>query len=77
MKPKPLASPELCPEGYELHAYCKYEFDEHEWSEFPHAFIGDDRASCRRQARNFGWLLHNDRTATCPKCARALGLANR
>lgn len=74
-KPRLLENPEYCPGGYDLHLYCKYENDEHGFREFPHEITeyGTWTASVRA-AREYGWLIHADRTAICPKCVTALGL---
>jgi hypothetical protein len=84
MKPSPesffrsIVSPEHCPSGYSLHLYCKYENSEHKFGEFPH-----EPADCEtygqaaRAARSYGWILHRDRTATCPKCAARLRRGDR
>lgn len=72
-KPKLVASPEVCPGSYSLHLYCKYQNDEHAYGEFPH-----EPPNCQtygeaaRVARLWGWKLHRDGTATCPKCVAAL-----
>ena len=71
-KPRLLDDPLYCPGAYSFDAYCKYENDEHEWSEFPHSFIAETGGQARSQAKRKGWLIHRDGTATCPKCARLL-----
>lgn len=74
-KPRLLAHPNTCPGAYVLHLYCKYENEDHAWGEFPHQPVDVQTASgAARQARWMGWKLHDDGTATCPKCAKALGL---
>lgn len=73
-KPTLLADPHLCPGAYTLDAYCKYEFDDHGWHEFPHQFVEQTSRQCAKKAKSRGWILHRDRTATCPKCAKALRL---
>lgn len=65
--------PEHCPGGYSLHLYCKYQNPEHGFREFP--WEVDDfetYGQAASAARTAGWILHRDRTATCPKCAKAL-----
>lgn len=54
---------------YSLDLYCRYHNDGHDYGEFPHQFVGRSEGNCRRRARNRGWILHQDHTATCPKCA--------
>lgn len=70
------ADPLPCPGSYDLHLYCKYENEDHEFQEFPWT-IGDFQTYGRaaRWARSRGWILHRDGLATCPKCARALKVA--
>lgn len=63
------ANPEIGPGCYDLHVYCDrdvYEYD-HEHME---AFIGANRAEARRAAREAGWRLNPDGTATCQICLR-------
>ena len=68
-----LGSPEYCPGGYCLHLYCKYENPAHRFDEFPWEIAQvETGAEARRGARAFGWVLHRDGTATCPKCAALL-----
>jgi hypothetical protein len=63
-----------CPGGYSLHLYCKWINPEHAFNEFPHEPEGcQTYAQAARIARRWGWVLHADGTATCPKCAKALG----
>lgn len=73
--PSLLDNPEHCPGAYSLHLYCKYQNRAHAYDEFPHE---PDQvqtfAQALRQARRWGWVYHKDDTATCPKCAKALGL---
>lgn len=54
--------------AYELHLYCDRSNDAHGYDEFPHQFGGSDLAVCLRTARARGWIVHRDRTATCPRC---------
>jgi hypothetical protein len=71
-KLKPLKMPEYCPGCYSLHLYCKWENDDHLLREFPHEFGEgcETGGQARNQARRLGWILHNDGTGTCPKCAK-------
>jgi hypothetical protein len=76
-KPVLLARPEWCPGAYLLHLYCKYENPDHAFKEFPHE-VDDCQTygEAASVARGWGWILHRDRTATCPKCAKALKGSN-
>lgn len=58
---------------YSLDLYCKYESAQHRHGEFPHSYTSESGEGARAQARRVGWLIHRDRTATCPKCAAQLG----
>jgi uncharacterized paraquat-inducible protein A len=58
--------------GYTLHLYCKWENVGHVWDEFPHEYFHEHRAKAWAAARKAGWIVHKDRTATCPKCAKKL-----
>lgn len=72
--PLPLAG------GYTLHLYCDHTSDEHSFEEFPHQFYAETGAECRREARQTGWKINRDGTATCPKCCqrhRLTSLAKR
>lgn len=72
---KLLSQPNHCPGCYVLDLYCKYENPDHEYQEFPHFPDGcHTYGEAARKARKWGWVLHRDGTATCPKCAKALGL---
>lgn len=55
--------------AYWLDLYCDHENEEHGQREFPHEFHGHTFANCMKQARDRGWVVHADRTATCPKCS--------
>jgi hypothetical protein len=73
--PRLLERPEYCPAAYSLHAYCKYENASHGFNEFPHEPEGcETYGEALSALRSYGWIMHRDGTATCPKCARALGL---
>lgn len=55
---------------YSLHLYCDHDNPAHGWDEFPHEYDEFERGSqARSKARADGWIIHRDRTATCPKCA--------
>lgn len=67
------AAPEYCPGAYSLHLYCKYENPDHRYGEFPHEPEDcETYGEAASQARASGWILHRDRRATCPKCAKRL-----
>lgn len=71
--PKLLASPNCYASGYSLHLYCDHENPKHGFQEFPHEYDGETFAECSKGARVAGWKFHYaTRTATCPKCAKAL-----
>ncbi len=55
---------------YSLHLYCdRHNFD-HGWDEFPHQYDSYEKGTeARSAARRDGWVIHKDRTATCPKCS--------
>ena len=72
MKIKPLPHPNYYASGYTLHLYCKYLNAEHKFDEFPHEFFDQHGPVTFRQARARGWIIHKDRTATCPKCAKEI-----
>lgn len=61
--------------GYTLHLYCKYQNPKHKFAEFPHEFFDENKSVAWRDARNAGWVIHRDRTATCPKCKKVLDRA--
>ena len=71
--PTLLPNPFCCPGSYDLHLYCRYENEAHSFEEFPWE-IGDFQTyrEAARWAKGQGWILHPDKTATCPKCAAAL-----
>lgn len=65
--------PERCPGIYVLHLYCKYENPDHGFEEFPHEpHPCQTHGEAARMARSWGWSLHRDGTATCPRCAKRL-----
>lgn len=71
--PKLLEVPFLNPGCYDLHLYCKYENDAHEFQEFPWSITDfQTYGKAAAWARNRGWIIHRDGLATCPKCAAAL-----
>lgn len=57
--------------GYSLDLYCDNDpAVTHRWNEFPHQYSAEDRAECRRRAKQDGWRINwTKRTAICPKCA--------
>ena len=70
MKIKPLDNPNYLASGYTLHLYCKWLNEDHVYGEFPHQYTGEHGPAVFRKARQRGWIIHRDRTATCPKCAK-------
>lgn len=68
-----LEQPEFCPGCYSLFLYCKYDNPAHDFREFPHEYDAwQTYGEAAKAARSKGWILHRDRTATCPKCAAAI-----
>lgn len=67
---KKIADPIPYAACFTLDLYCDSEGVDHKWQEFPHQFTGHDKTETFRRARDKGWILHRDRTATCPKCAQ-------
>lgn len=65
-----LPNPIRCASGYSLDLYCDHLSEKHGFMEFPHQFFGEHGPQVFREARAAGWIIHRDRTATCPKCAR-------
>lgn len=62
-----------CPSGYSLHLYCKYQNPAHGFREFPWEMDEwETYGQAAAEARKAGWILHRDRTATCPKCRSIL-----
>lgn len=56
--------------GYTLDLYCKYTVDyNHDSKNHGVSFYGDSKQDAFRQARALGWVIHNDRTTTCPECS--------
>jgi hypothetical protein len=53
---------------YTMDLYCDHTNPAHPWDSFPHSFMGETFGECAKQARKRGWVLHKDRTATCPIC---------
>ena len=58
--------------SYVLHLYCRYLTDDidHDVLDQPSEFFAEKAAECRDMARNAGWTIHRDGTATCPQCNR-------
>lgn len=51
--------------------YCKYWGDwEHNFGTWGVEYFAETEAQCKAAARKDGWIIHRDRTATCPGCAR-------
>lgn len=55
---------------YDLHLYCSFVNEAHEYGEFPHHYANEYGYRCRAQARRHGWRLFKDGRAMCPKCTR-------
>lgn len=56
--------------GYTLDLYCDHTNPDHPWSSFPHVVGGETLGECVEEARAKGWVIHRDRTATCPICSK-------
>lgn len=69
-KPTLLPRPVQIASGYSLDLYCKYLNPAHKFREFPHQYTGEYGPDVFNKARAAGWVIHKDRTATCPKCPR-------
>ena len=79
MKPFPILEPQSFPGCYTLDLYCDHfledPLDEIRRHRGPAQFIGETFASCAKKAKKRGWIIHyKTRTATCPKCAKELGM---
>lgn len=74
MKPVLLSNPNGVTAGFDVHLYCKYKSDRHAWDEFPHQICEPTETQSRKAIKRAGWVWHRDNTATCPKCAKDLGL---
>lgn len=67
-------------EGWAMDLYCKYTVDPykygaaHDMDTWGVSIGGTTRKAAREEARALGWVLHRDGSATCPHCAKALGL---
>lgn len=62
--------------GYTLNLYCdqnKQEWDHQTMGEFYAETFGE----CAKSARQRGWVIHKDRTATCPTCNRKATIVHR
>lgn len=55
--------------GYTLDLYCDKESNQHEYDEFPDTYADEFGSTCRRRARESGWILKRNGTAICPKCS--------
>lgn len=54
--------------GYTVDLYCRNWGRSHEYDDHKETFFGHTFGECAKQARAAGWVIHRDRTATCPKC---------
>lgn len=66
--------PTHCPSGFSFDLYCKYETGDYAHDSQIGEIHGPTERDARKLLRQSGWVLHRDRTATCPSCARMLGL---
>jgi len=58
--------------GYEMHVDCKYAHEYTFTDPYCKSTIvaGETRQECFKQLRDRGWIIHRDRTTTCPDCAK-------
>ena len=63
-------NPPVCPEGYTIDMYCRYTVNVIHDMDAKSSAYGRDRANARRAAKDKGWKLHRNGTATCPQCVR-------
>lgn len=58
--------------AYSLDLYCKWVNPDVAYHDFagPATFMGETFGEAVRDARAKGWIVHRDRTATCPFCAK-------
>lgn len=56
--------------GYSLDLYCRLGNPSGGRVGHEDTFFGRTFGECAKQARATGWVIHRDRTATCPKCKR-------
>jgi hypothetical protein len=55
--------------GYSLDLYCDSAVDS--WKHrHCSSYYGQTFAQCAKDARSEGWVIHKDRTATCPVCLK-------
>lgn len=64
---------------YSLDLYCRFDGMSHgtdasrvrhSFNYFPHQFIGETFADCKKQAKLAGWTFQRDGDATCPRCSK-------
>lgn len=56
---------------FTLDLYCRYRGPDGQGHSGAHAtFYGRTFSQCVLSARAAGWVIHHDRTATCPSCRR-------
>jgi len=68
-------NPQVVVEGWALDLYCRYNVDVvHDMDSWGVSIGGFSKSDARAEAKALGWVIHRDRTATCPKCAKALEL---
>lgn len=55
--------------AYSLHLYCdRVNVQAHPFDTGFAEYVGETLGECLKQARQRGWVIHKDRTATCPRC---------
>ena len=59
-----------CPDGESYYSGSPH--DGHKWHEFPHQFVGDTRAECKRKALKKGWTFRRDGLVICPTHSKKL-----
>lgn len=57
--------------GYSLHLYCDRKSTDHRYDEFPHEFFAELGTTCRKEARQLGWVIGTaGKEDICPKCSK-------
>ena len=75
MRLKIVGRPKKIDSAYKADFYCKYNNRAHVEGEFPLHLEGESWGDTIRKARDLGWVVHRDHTATCPKCVAALTMS--
>ena len=68
-KPIKMSEPNQYAACYTLDLYCDHYNKAHNFDEFPHQYYLETFGECATEARRDGWMIHRNRTATCPKCS--------